>query len=74
MSGQRLDDWAEMENGGLGRGRQMEWRRLTSGPVHDPLDVKEERPEPHLHQQLVAVVQADAKGKVALQHSLLRSL
>lgn len=49
-------------------------RCLTSGPVHDPLEVKKERPEPHLHQQLVAVVQADAKGKVALQHSLLRSL
>lgn len=52
----------------------LEVRSLTSGSVHDPLDVKKERSEPHLHQQLVAVVQADAKGKVALQHSLLWTL
>ncbi len=52
----------------------QEVRWPTSRSVHDPLDVKEERSEPHLHQQLVAMIQADAKGKVALQHSLLRTL
>lgn len=53
---------------------QTEVTWLTSGPVHDSLDVKEERSEAHLHQQLVAVVQADAKGKVALKHPLLWTL
>lgn len=52
----------------------LEVRWPTSGSVHDSLDVKEERSEPHLHQELVAMVQADAKGKVALKHSLLWTL
>lgn len=39
---------------------------LTSGSIHDSLEIKEERSEPHLHQELVAMVQADAKGKIPL--------
>lgn len=46
----------------------------TSGSVHDSLDVEEQGSEPHLHQQLVAVIEADANGEVALQHPLLRTL
>lgn len=67
-------------NVGAGKGhkknhhKELDGKRLTSGSVHDSLDVKEKRSEARLHQQLVAVVQADAKGKVALQHSLLRTL
>lgn len=54
--------------------KRTEVMLLTSGSIHDSLDVKEERSEPHLHQQLIAVVQANAKGKVALQHALLWTL
>lgn len=46
----------------------------TSGSIHDTLDVEEQRSEPHLQQQLVAVVQADAQSKVPLHHPLLGTL
>lgn len=51
--------------------KAQSWAWLTSWSVYDSLDVKKETSKSHLHQQLVAVVQTDAKGKDALQHSLL---
>ena len=48
--------------------------RPTFGAVHDALDEEEEGAEAHLHQQLVAMAQADGQGKVPLHHTLLGAL
>ena len=48
--------------------------RPTFGAVHDALDEEEEGAEAHLHQQLVAMAEADGQGEVPLHRTLLGDL